>query len=122
MVRDYYREKQGVTAESISERIAALTQEELVNLGCISQALGYGPNLRSVDSYMTPRGYRILHAINRLPAPLIDNLVGQLGSLKAIMYANKDQLVEVEGIGEVMAERIRSGVNLLISQVSANSG
>ena len=122
VVRDYYRERQSVTVEGISERIAALTQEELVNLGCISQALGYGPNLRSVDSYMTPRGYRILHAINRLPAPLIDNLVGQLGSLKAIMYANKDQLVEVEGIGEVMAERIRSGVNLLISQVSATNG
>lgn len=121
VIRDYYREKANVTPEIIQERIAALTQEELVNLGYISQALGYGPNLRSVDVYMTPRGYRILHAINRLPAPLIDNLVGQLGTLNAIMSATKEQLVEVEGIGEVMAERIRSGVNLLASQISVNN-
>ena len=120
VIRDYYRERQGVTAETVADRISALTQEELMNLGHISQALGYGMNLRSVDSYMTPRGYHILHAINRLPSPIIDNLVKQFGSLKEIIAAKKDKLVEVEGVGEVLAERIRSGISLLASQISSN--
>ncbi|HDP34373.1 MAG TPA: DNA integrity scanning protein DisA [Candidatus Hydrogenedentes bacterium] len=120
VVRDYYKERQGVAPDIIHERIAALTQEELMNLGNISQQLGYGPNLRSVDSYMTPRGYRILHSINRLPPQLIDNLVEKLGSLHAIMKATREQLVEVEGVGDVMAERIRGGLSLLTSQMAAS--
>lgn len=120
VIRDYYKERPGVTAETVAERISALNAEELMNLGSISQILGYGPNLRSVDSYMTPRGYHILHAINRLSSPIIDNLVRQFGSLKAIMAASKEQLVEVEGVGEVLAERIRSGLNLLTNQLSNN--
>ncbi len=121
VTRDYYRERPGVTAETVAERISTLSQEELMNLGCISQALGYGSNPRSVDSYMTPRGYHILHAINRLQSQIIDNLVNQFGSLKDILAANKEKLVEVEGVGEVMAERILSGISLLINQVS-NTG
>ena len=121
VTRDYYRERPGVTADTIMERISDLEQEELMNLGCISQALGYGPNPRSVDSYMTPRGYHILHAINRLPSQIIDNLVNHLGPLNNILAADKDKLVEVEGVGEVMADRIRSGINLLVNQVS-NAG
>ena len=120
VVRDYYKERQGITPDIIHERIAALSQEELVNLGCFSQHLGYGPNPRSVDSYMTPRGYRILHSINRLPTQIIDNLVDKLGSLYAIMAASREQLVEVEGVGDVMAERIRGGLTLLTTQMAAS--
>ncbi len=120
VVRDYHREKQGVNPEGVHDRIRALSQEEIMNLSCFSQALGYGMNMRSIDSYLTPRGYRVLHAINRLPAPIIDNLVEQLGSLKAIISASKEQLVGVEGVGEVMAERIRSGLNLLVNQLVMN--
>jgi len=121
VTRDYYRERPGVTAETVAERIGDLDHDELMNLGSISQALGYGPNPRSVDSYMTPRGYHILHAINRLPSQIIDNLVNHLGPLNNILAADKDTLVEVEGVGEVMADRIRSGINLLVNQVS-NAG
>lgn len=120
VVRDYFKERPGITPDIIHERIAGLSQEELMNLGSISQHLGYGPNLRSVDSYMIPRGYRILHAINRLPAQIIDNLVEKLGSLHAIMAANREQLVEVEGVGDVMAERIRGGLNLFTTQMAAS--
>ncbi len=122
VVRDYYKERAGVNPDVVHERIALLTQEELLSLGNISQHLGYGPNLRSVDSYMTPRGYRILHSINRLPPQLIDNLVEKLGSLHAIMNATREQLVDVEGVGDVMAERIRGGLNLLANQMTVTTG
>ncbi|HNZ47797.1 MAG TPA: DNA integrity scanning diadenylate cyclase DisA [Candidatus Hydrogenedentes bacterium] len=121
ILKDYHREKPGVTVSVIMERMAALPQEELMNLGTISQILGYGPS-RNVDVIMSPRGYHVLHAINRLPAQIIDNLVNELGSLQAILQAPKEVLVEVEGVGDVMAERIRSGLALLANQFGPGSG
>ena len=64
----------------------------------------------------------MLHAINRLPATIIDNLVKELGSLQAILNAPREVLVEVEGVGAVMAERIRSGLALLANQVGSGNG
>jgi len=55
VISDYYREKQGVTVESAKEKISEITQQELLNLGNISAALGYGPILRNIDTYLSPR-------------------------------------------------------------------
>jgi len=118
VIRDYYRERTGLTPESVRERIAELSQEELLNLSTVSQVLGYGPNLRSVDTYLTPRGHRVLTATHRLSPQLIQALVQRFGSLQQIIRAQKDELCEVEGVGEVLAERVRVSLNLLRSQLA----
>ncbi len=118
VVRDYYRERQGVTYEQVRDRIREIPQSELLNLSNISQALGYSPQLRSIDTYLSPRGYRLLTQTHRLTPGLIENLVQRFGSLQQIMRATKDELVEVDGIGEVLAERIRVSLNLLRNQLA----
>lgn len=118
VAKDYYREKAGVTYEQIQQRIDELTQQELLNLGSISQSLGYGPNLKSIDTYMSPRGYRILTQTHRLTPQIIENLVLKFGTLQAIMRAPKEELCEVDGIGEVLAERVRLSLNSLRSQLA----
>ncbi len=118
VIRDYYRERTGLTPESVRERIAELSQEDLLNLSTVSQVLGYGPNLRSVDTYLTPRGHRVLTATHRLSPQLIQALVQRFGSLQQIIRAQKDELCEVEGVGEVLAERVRVSLNLLRSQLA----
>ncbi|MBI2435294.1 MAG: DNA integrity scanning protein DisA [Candidatus Hydrogenedentes bacterium] len=118
VVKDYYKERQGVTYEETQEKITELSENELLNLGNISQALGYGPNLRSVDTYLSPRGYRVLHATHRLSPQIIENLVARFNSLQQIIRAPKDELVEVEGVGEILAERIRVSLNLLRNQLA----
>jgi len=115
---DFYREKGKYNVDSIRTRLSELTQEELLKLGNISQLLGYGSNLRSVDTYLSSRGYRILTQTQRLTPQIIDNLVARFGTLQQIMRAPKEDLVEVEGIGEVLAERIRVGLNLLQNQLA----
>jgi diadenylate cyclase len=117
VVRDYYRERPGASADSIRQKISELPQQDLLNLGCISQVLGFGSNLRSIDSYLSPRGYRVLTSTHRIPAQIIDNLVKRFGSLQMVMRAPKEALVEVEGVGEVLAERTRVSLNLLRSQL-----
>ena len=118
IVKDYYRDKGGVTYEQVREKVTALSQPDLLNLGGISQALGYGPNPRTIDTYLTSRGYRILTATHRLTPQLIENLVQRFQSLQQIVRAPKEDLVEVEGVGEVLAERVRVSLNLLHSQLA----
>jgi diadenylate cyclase len=117
VVRDYYRERPGVTLETVRRRISELSQNDLLHLGNISQILGYGPNLRAVDTYLSPRGYRVLTSTHRLSPQIIENLVERFGSLQQIVRAPKDELVAVEGVGEVLAERVRVSLNLLRNQV-----
>ncbi len=118
VIRDYYREKGKLGFEQAKDKIANLDQTELLNLGSISQALGYGTNLRNVDTYLSPRGYRILTSTHRLTGQIIENLVDKFGSLQQIMRAPKDDLVAVEGVGEVLAERVRVSLNLMRSQLA----
>ncbi len=118
LIWDFYREKGRHPVESIPERLSELSQEELLKLGSISQLLGYSSNLRSIDTYLSSRGYRILTQTHRLAPQIIDNLVGRFGTLQQIIRAPKEDLVEVEGVGEVLAERIRVGLNLLQNQLA----
>ncbi|MFP4171418.1 MAG: DNA integrity scanning diadenylate cyclase DisA [Candidatus Hydrogenedentota bacterium] len=122
VIKDYHRERPGVTFEQVRQRISEISQQDLLNLGNISQALGYGPNLRSVDSYLHSRGYRILTQTHRLPPHIIENLVKHCGSLQGILRASKEELVEVEGVGEVLAERVKVSLNLLRSQLTLDRG
>jgi len=118
VVKDFYREKGKLSPEQIHENLAQLDQKDLVKLGNISQLLGYSGNVRSVDTYLSSRGYRILAQTHRLGPQIIDNLVKRFGTLQQIMRAPKEDLVEVDGVGEVLAERIRSGLNLLQNQLA----
>ncbi len=122
VIRDYYKERPGTTFQQVRQRISEISQQELLNLSNISQALGYGPNLRSVDSYLPSRGYRLLTQTHRLQPHIIENLVQRFGSLQAILRAPKEELVETEGVGEVLAERVRTSLNLLRSQLTLDRG
>ncbi len=117
VVKDYYREKNN-SYESVQEKISNISQQDLLSLGSISQALGYGPNLRSIDTYLSPRGHRVLTATHRIPPPIIEALVERFGTLQQIVRAPKDELVSVEGVGEVLAERVRVSLNLLRNQLA----
>lgn len=118
VIRDYYREKPGIAYEQVRQRIAEISQNDILNLGSISQALGYGPTPRTIDSYLLPRGYRILSTTHRLPPQIIENLVKRFGTLQQIVRAPKEELDAVEGVGEVLAERVRVSLNLLRNQLA----
>ncbi len=118
VLKDYYKPRAGFDFDDAKRRIAELSQQELLNLGSISQALGYGPNLRSIDTYLSPRGYRILTQTHRLTSQIVENLVMRFGSLQQIMRAPKEELCEVDGVGEVLAERVRMSLNTLREQLA----
>ena len=118
VIKDYYRERQGVDYETVKRRISEISQQDLLNLGNISQALGFGANLKTIDTYLSPRGYRLLWLTRRLTPQVIESLVQRFGTIQHIMRAPKEELVEVEGVGEVLAERVRQSLNGLRNQLA----
>ncbi|MGB9803463.1 DNA integrity scanning diadenylate cyclase DisA [Desulfofundulus sp.] len=84
--------------------------EDLLDLSLIARALGYPGSASILDQSVSPRGYRILDKIPRLPLPVIENMVKKFGSLKNIINASIEELDAVEGIGEARARSIKEGL------------
>lgn len=117
LIKDYYVPHGEVTVEGIKHIMANWTSEELLDLTVISRALGYGGTHSSLDLPVTPKGYRILQKIPRLPNTVIENLVVTFGIFPKVLQATIEELDEVEGIGEVRARAIKDGVKRLREQV-----
>ena len=114
VIRDYMVENK--RADEITALLEQWSDEELLDLSMIAKALGYA-NSSNLDTPVTPRGYRLLHKITRLPAGVIDNLVARFKSLPAVLDASIGELDTVEGIGEVRAKAIKDGLRRLREQV-----
>jgi len=112
LVRDYCNEHSGVSLEATLAALASLSTEELLHLANLAEALGVpaGPEL---DLGVTPRGYRLLSRVPRLPEPIIDKIVERFGSLQKVMRATMDDLDDVEGVGETRARAIKDGLSRL---------
>jgi diadenylate cyclase len=74
--------------------------------------LGYDRKLNTLDHPVSPRGYRILGRIPRLPKLVIQAIVRDFGGLDEILTADSE-LEAVEGVGDMRAKDIREGLRRL---------
>lgn len=116
VIRDYATGDDGRTSEELLAELRACDSDELLDLNVITRTLGHG-GMNNLDAPVTPRGYRILHKIPRLPANVIENLVRVFNTLPEILGASIDELDDVEGIGEVRARAIKEGLRRLREKV-----
>lgn len=114
LIRDYCQNN--MDYNEIYKQIQAMASEELLNLDFISKALGY-IGVPLVDTLISPRGYRMLNKIPRIPTNVIENLVKNFKELKGVMEASYEQLDKVEGIGEARARAIKNGLRRLREQI-----
>lgn len=114
LIRDYCETY--MDYNEVYKQIQNLSSEELLNLDLISKNLGY-VGVPLVDTLISPRGYRMLNKIPRIPSSVIENLVKNFKELKAVMEANYEQLDKVEGIGEARAKAIKNGLRRLREQI-----
>ena len=84
----------------------AIGQGEPFEPDIISRILGYKKKTKPTEVRLSPRGYRILSRVPRLPLPVIEKIINRFGNLKAVLMAGEDDLVEVEGVGRVRAREI----------------
>lgn len=117
IIRDYCPSQ--MDFNDIYKQLQSITSEELLDLNIISKLLGYS-GISLIDTFISPRGYRILCKIPRIPVGVIENLVKNFRELKAVMEASYEQLDSVEGIGEARAKAIKNGLRRLKEHIILN--
>ncbi|MFX3624943.1 MAG: DNA integrity scanning diadenylate cyclase DisA [Ectobacillus sp.] len=115
LIKDYYYEKTQDHYQ-ILKKLQELSNVELLEDSDLVKLLGY-PGQVNLEEPVTPRGYRILGKISRLPPLIIENLINRFKNLQGICKASIDDLDEVEGIGEVRAKKIRDGLKRIQEQL-----
>jgi diadenylate cyclase len=110
VIRDYRVEAGGKSVEAVERSLSRLSDEELLQLTYLAQALGYSGAHDELDRAVSARGYRILDRIPRLPASVVEKLVKNFKSFKDIMMASEKVLDEVEGVGPARARAIKEGL------------
>ena len=114
VIRDYVengRAHRGLA--EVQAALAALDANELLDLAHIARILGLVSADDSLDGAVGPRGYRLLSKVPRLPATIVDRLVGHFGGLQKLLAAGIDELMAVDGVGEQRARAVREGLSRL---------
>jgi diadenylate cyclase len=113
VVADYHVGGAGPEAAMSLEALASLPYHDLLEFDRLGELLGHGREVNPLDHSVTPRGYRVLSHIPRVPDNLVRRVVGDLGSLDAIIRASPRDLGRVEGVGAVRARDIHEGLRRL---------
>ncbi|HEU5357286.1 MAG TPA: DNA integrity scanning diadenylate cyclase DisA [Actinocrinis sp.] len=116
VARDYLPERGGRrnrTVEDTLHDLDALGRAELLELATVAKALGFTGGAESLDSAASPRGYRLLAKVPRLPGAVIDRLVEHFGGLQKLLAASVADLQAVDGVGETRARTVREGLSRL---------
>lgn len=117
LIRDYIKDPDEGKIEEVVHSLKRLSNDELLEGQNIVRFLGY-PNTSTVmDEPISPRGYRVLGKIPRLPSVIISNLVERFEYLPHILMATIEELDEVDGIGEVRARAIKEGLKRIQEQM-----
>ncbi|MDT3441716.1 MULTISPECIES: DNA integrity scanning diadenylate cyclase DisA [unclassified Pseudofrankia] len=113
-VRDYLpaSTKVGGPAEVLTD-LAAMSATDLLDLTALARALGLGGGAEVLDRQISPRGYRMLAKIPRVPRLIVDRLVDHFATLQKLLAAGVDDLQAVDGVGETRARAVREGLSRL---------
>ena len=113
VVRDYLPlTRRRRSAGEVLADLEALSPADLVDVAAVARALGLGAS-EHLDGAVTPRGYRLLAQVPRLPGAVVDRLVDHFGSLQKLLSASIDDLQAVDGVGELRARSVREGLSRL---------
>ena len=113
VVDDYHAAGPGAEATLALEGLGSLTYQQLLEFERIAELLGYPRTANPLDYSLSPRGYRVLAHIPRLPPGVIQKVVEDLDGLDAIVRASQRDLESVQGVGAARARDIREGLRRL---------
>ncbi|GIF09109.1 DNA integrity scanning diadenylate cyclase DisA [Actinoplanes siamensis] len=114
VIRDYL--PSGRKARTLDEALVELdllTATEMIDLVSVAKAIGYQGASDALDAAVSPRGFRLLAKVPRLPGQIVDRLVGHFGSLQRLLGATVEDLQAVEGVGDARARGVREGLSRL---------
>jgi len=113
LVHDYLADTEDEGFALVLDQLARLQHEDLLDFGRLAELLGYDRKVNTLDYPVSPRGYRILGRIPRLPKLVVQNIVREFRGLDEILAATDPELESVDGVGEIRAKDIREGLRRL---------
>ena len=114
VVRDYIEAAgDSVTLEAALNNLANVDSTALLDLGEAARAIGFTGSVDTLDTPVSPRGYRMLSNVPRLPQTIVERLVDHFGTLQRLLAAGVDDLMAIEGVGESRARTVREGMSRL---------
>ena len=114
VIRDYLAStKSTKSVELALADLVELSSTELLDLSAGARAVGFTIVGEGLDSAVSPRGYRLLTKVPRLPNAIVDRLVEHFDSLQRLLAANLEELMDVDGVGEGRARAVREGLSRL---------
>jgi diadenylate cyclase len=117
VIRDYLHAGDNRTPDSVRAQMENWSGEEMSDLVAMARMLGLGTTPGALECPVSPKGFRLLRRIPRLPLPVIEKLVNHLHDFQRTLRATIEELDEVEGIGGVRARAIKEGLRRLREQV-----
>lgn len=118
IIQDYMqiKKKSTKTADSILKEIRKLEKKDLLIAEKIIKILGYDITTNILDENVSPKGYRILSKVPKMPASVIEKTIEAFGSLQGVCSATVEELDDVEGIGEIRAKILNQSLRRLQEQ------
>ena len=113
VVADYLVGIGTTTVGQIVTGLESLPYHYLLESEVLIRLLGHPTDVNPLDFTVTPRGYRVLRRIPRLPLGVIDRVVGDHDGLESIVRASTRELEAVDGVGAVRAREIKDGLRRL---------
>jgi diadenylate cyclase len=118
IVRDYLSGWRRRPERPVAE-LQALTTDALLDHERVAGLLG--GDGADLDRRVTPRGYRMLGRIPRLPVVVVERLIEHFGSLPPILEASTAALGDVEGVGPTRARAIRDWLRRRREQLASRA-
>jgi diadenylate cyclase len=113
VIRDYFQEAGDWHLDEALTALSQLGTEDLLDLKFVSAALHLPGSGADLEANLTPRGYRLLAKVPRLPEAVIEAIIERFGSLQKIMRASIDELDDVKDVGGTRARAIKDGLSRL---------
>jgi diadenylate cyclase len=114
VVRDYLSSaRTGRTAQAVLRDLTAVEAGDLVDLERLASVMGLTADGDTLDAAASPRGYRLLSKVPRLPQTVVDRLVDHYDGLQKLLAASIEDLMSVGGVSDQRARAIREGLSRL---------
>lgn len=102
-LRDYHKPRTAKAIASAVERLEAVEESDLEDPLNVARVVGFA----DLEDPVTPRGYRILGQVGRLPDIVRDEMIKHFSSFEKMLSASTADLEAVEGIGAARAAYVR---------------
>lgn len=120
VLKDYKISNTSVTEQELLDYMLEESERRFLDATDVSRIIGYGSNAASLDREVIPKGYRLVAKTVRMPSHVVKSVVERFGNLPEIMSRTVEELVEVEGIGEVRAKAIKDGFRKIREELIYN--